>query len=410
MVKRNGGLRPAVTIPAMVLAAFASAMLLFAAGIGDARSAEAVALRFGHHEGEQRVVLDLSEPAPFRIFTLENPYRVVIDLPELDWRFSAPKLPNGVVSAVRFGLFQPGRSRMVLDLNAPARVSESFTLRASNGRPARLVLDLAPQDANTFAQSAGWPTDARLVQGPPTPRPKPKSIGGPRPLVIALDPGHGGVDPGAMRAGVVEKKLVLQFSRELKRELEKTGRYRVVMTRDSDVYVPLRERVERARRARADLFISIHADAVEVGDAHGASVYTLSEAASDTEAEELAAKENLSDVIAGVQLGQADDDVARVLIDLAQRETMIESQRFADGLVEELDDSVGVLETRPLRAAGFRVLKAPDVPSALLEIGFLSSDSDLERMQHAEWRSKAVAAVVSAIDAWSTRDADTASH
>jgi len=172
------------------------------------------------------------------------------------------------------------------------------------------------------------------------------------------------------------------------------------MTRDSDVYVPLRERVERARRARADLFISLHADAVEVGDAHGASVYTLSDEASDHEAAELAAQENLSDVIAGVRLNNEDDVVARVLIDLAQNETMIESRRFAATLVHQLDKSVGVLKTRPSRAAGFRVLKAPDVPSVLVEIGFLSSDADLKRMQQPLWRRKAAQAMVEAIDVW----------
>lgn len=410
MGERRGVLRRAASIPAAALLAVAFAIVIIVASVSHAHAIDALKLRFGQHEDAQRIVLELSETAPHRIFTLENPYRVVIDLPEVNWKFSAPRPPSGVVSAVRFGLFQPGRSRMVLDLSGPARVSNAFVLDASGGRSARLVIDLAPQSKEAFANSAGWPSDARLVSNPPTPRPKPARIGGPRPLVIALDPGHGGIDPGAMKSGVVEKDLVLRFSRQLKAELEQAGRYRVVMTRDSDVYVPLRERVERARRARADLFLSIHADAVEVGDAHGASVYTLSEAASDHEAAELAAQENLSDVIAGVQLTQEDNDVARVLIDLVQRETMIESQRFAAGLVDNLDDSIGVLETRPLRSAGFRVLKAPDVPSALLEIGFLSSKTDLERMQKSEWRDKAVTAVVAAVDEWASKGARSASH
>lgn len=409
MGERRGALRRAASIP-KALIAIAVVLLASLAGAADSRAADALGLRFGQHEGEQRIVLELSDPAPYRIFTLEDPYRVVIDLPELNWAFKAPKPPDGVVSAVRFGLFQPGRSRMVLDLSGPARVAESFTLKAAGAKPVRLVIDLAPQKSDAFSQTAGWPSDAKLVMGPPTPRPKPLKIGGPRPLVIVLDPGHGGVDPGAMRRGVVEKDLVLRFSRQLKKELEATKRYRVVMTRDSDIYVPLRERVERARRARADLFISIHADAVEVGDAHGASVYTLSEEASDHEAAELAAQENLSDVIAGVRLTHEDDDVARVLIDLAQRETMVESRRFATILVEELDHSVGVLETRPMRSAGFRVLKAPDVPSALLEIGFLSSSADLKRMQQSAWRERAVASVVAAIDRWAEEGVQGASH
>jgi len=399
MGESRGVLRRAAWIPTALLVAFASVVAILAPTL-EARAADALDLRFGRHEGDQRIVLELSEPAPHRIFTLENPYRVVIDLPELNWRFSAPKPPEGVVKAVRFGLFQPGRSRMVLDLSRPARVTQAFTLEAGGGRPARLVIDLSGQDASSFSQAAGWPSDAKLVAGPPTPRPKPVSIGGPRPLVIALDPGHGGVDPGAMRHGVIEKTLALRFARLLKKELELTGRYQVIMTRDSDVYVPLRERVERARRARADLFISLHADAVEVGDAHGASVYTLSDEASDHEAAELAAQENLSDVIAGVRLNNEDDVVARVLIDLAQNETMIESRRFAATLVHQLDKSVGVLKTRPSRAAGFRVLKAPDVPSVLVEIGFLSSDADLKRMQQPLWRRKAAQAMVEAIDVW----------
>ncbi len=410
MSDRRGVLRRAASIPATALLAMAFAIIMIATFISHAHAVDALKLRFGENDGAQRIVLELSEPAPYRVFTLENPYRVVIDLPEVNWRFSAPKPPSGAISAVRFGLFQPGRSRMVLDLKGPARVANSFVLEARGARPARLVIDLTSQSREAFANSAGWPSDARLVANPPTPRPKPARIGGPRPLVVALDPGHGGIDPGAMKGGVVEKELVLLFSRELKAELEATDRYRVVMTRDSDVYVPLRERVERARRARADLFFSVHADAVEVGDAHGASVYTLSEAASDREAAELAAQENLSDVIAGVRLTHEDDDVARVLIDLVQRETMIESQRFAKGLVKSLDSSIGVLETRPLRSAGFRVLKAPDVPSALLEIGFLSSKTDLERMQKSEWRKRAVSAVVAAIDNWAAKRARSASH
>jgi N-acetylmuramoyl-L-alanine amidase len=399
MGESRGVLRRAASIPAALLVMLASVVAVLAPTL-EARAADALDHRFGRHQGEQRIVLELSEPAPHRIFTLENPFRVVIDLPELNWMFSAPKPPEGVVKAVRFGLFQPGRSRMVLDLSRPARVTQAFTLEAGGGKPARLVIDLASQDAGTFSQTAGWPSDAKLVAGPPTPRPRPVSIGGPRPLVIALDPGHGGVDPGAMRGGVVEKTLALRFTRLLKKELEQTGRYQVIMTRDSDVYVPLRERVERARRARADLFLSIHADAVEVGDAHGASVYTLSDEASDHEAAELAAQENLSDVIAGVRLTHEDDVVARVLIDLAQNETMIESRRFAATLIHQLGQSVGVLKTRPSRAAGFRVLKAPDVPSVLVEIGFLSSDADLKRMQQPVWRRKAALAIVEAIDLW----------
>lgn len=405
MIQRGGMLRRA----AATLAALCVALVLLA----DARAAhaaEALDIRFGAQEGDQRVVLELSEQAPFRIFTLENPYRVVVDLPELDWRTQAPKPPAGLVSRVRFGLFQPGRSRMVLDLAEPARVSQSFVLPPAGGKPARLVIDLSGQDPQAFSRAAGWPSDARLASAPPIPRPKPLRISGPRPLVIALDPGHGGVDPGAMKGGVVEKDLVLAFSRDLKRGLEKTGRYKVVMTRDTDVYVPLRERVERARRARADLFLSLHADSAEMGDAQGASVYMLSEKASDDEAAELATQENLSDVIAGVHLNHEDDDVARVLIDLAQRETMIESRRFAEALVVHLGASVGVLETRPLRSAGFRVLKAPDVPSALVELGFLSSRKDLKRMQQTEWRRQAAAAMIDAIDDWAKDGARVATY
>jgi len=409
MGRSQGALRRAVSIPAIFLAVAATfvAACLTASG---ARAAEALAISFAAQDGQQRVVLELSEPAEHRIFTLEDPYRVVVDLPELNWRFAAPKPPEGVVKSVRFGLFKPGRSRMVLDLAAPARVTKAFAAPPESGKPARLVIDLAPQDPAAFAKTAGWPGDARLAAGPPAPRPKPVAIGGPRQLVIALDPGHGGADPGAMRGGVVEKTLSLRFARLLRKELELTGRYKVVMTRDSDDYVPLRERVDRARRARADLFLSIHADAVEIGDAHGASVYMLSEEASDTEAAELAKQENLSDVIAGVHLTHEDDIVARVLIDLAQRETMLESRRFAEELVEQLDKSVGVLKARPLRAAGFRVLKAPDVPSVLIEMGFISSDADLKRMQRPDWRRKAALAIVKAVDAWAAVGPDGASH
>jgi N-acetylmuramoyl-L-alanine amidase len=214
---------------------------------------------------------------------------------------------------------------------------------------------------------------------------------------VVIDPGHGGVDPGAVGArGTMEKDIVLAMSRELQVVLERTGRYHVVLTRGDDSFMRLRERMAVARHAEADLFVSLHADAHKDLSLRGASVYTLSEQASDAEAEALAAKENKADLIAGVDLSEEAPEVTGILIDLAQRETMDLSSVFAQRLVIELGRATG-LQRNTHRYAGFAVLKAPDVPSVLVELGYLSNPSEEDRLRTKRHRESLARAMERAI-------------
>jgi N-acetylmuramoyl-L-alanine amidase len=217
--------------------------------------------------------------------------------------------------------------------------------------------------------------------------------------VIVIDPGHGGIDEGTHAANnVTEKAIVLEFGKRLRDRLQKTGKYRVLMTRSDDQYVPLADRVRFARTNKAALFISVHADALPrtEGDARGASIYTLSDTASDAEAARLAEKENRADVIAGVDLTSEPSDVADILIDLAQRETRAFSTQFARTLSGELKN-VARMHKNPLKSAGFRVLKAPDVPPVLIELGYVSNRSDLKQITSNTWQSRTSDAIVQAV-------------
>jgi N-acetylmuramoyl-L-alanine amidase len=349
--------------------------------------------------------LDVSQKVDFNVFTLADPYRVVIDFPEVGWRIdpAAAKSAVGLMKGYRYGLYRPGRSRMVVDLSGPAALANKFLLPPEGQRQYRLVLDLVPTDRATYLKSAGWPATAALdtpsvLDEPPVDpaAEKPRNVR----RVIVIDPGHGGVDPGATSiSGALEKDLVLSVATTLRDALESTGKYKVVMTRDTDIFLSLKARVAVGRRARADLFVSIHADSAPGSEARGASVYTLSERASDREAEALARAENQSDVIAGVDLTNESDIVTSILIDLAQRETKNSSVKFAQALVPELQRAGGVTQ-RSHRFAGFMVLKAPDVPSVLIEVGYLSSEHDESEMKTRRWRSNMASAINQAVDVY----------
>src|SRR5689334_9857065 len=274
------------------------------------------------------VVLDLSAPVEYRLFSLANPNRIVLDFPQLDFRVAASRAPGGVgvISALRWGLFTPGTSRLVFDLAGPVGIVRVERLPAAGQLPARLALDLAPVTPAQFDQAVkAGPTvsSAAMVAAIPMPAPPPAAAApaatpkaNAKPIVV-IDAGHGGIDPGTIGAsGTLEKNVTLATARQLRRQLQATGRYKVVMTRDSDVYVPLRDRIAIARAAHGDMFISLHADAYDADTLRGASIYTLSEDASDSEAAALAAKENKSDVIAGVDLTQESSTVSSILIDL----------------------------------------------------------------------------------------------
>jgi len=417
-----------------VLATLALALLIVLSGpgangsdvqaaTGDRMIPKATAARLGGDARRTRFVLDLTGEVGFSVFVLADPFRVIIDLPQIEFRLPAGlgEVGRGVVSAYRYGLFSPGKSRVVIDTVAPVLIEKSFVLKALGDQPARLVVDLVRTDRANFdrvqrqrqqavAKLAAElaPQAAARARKSSTPRAKTvlrersaKSSARPRKPVVVIDPGHGGVDPGAIGRGRTrEKHVVLTFSKILYRALKATGRYDVHLTRDHDTFLRLRQRVKFARKKNADLFIAVHADAApRRSRARGATVYTLSERASDKEAAALAAKENRADLIAGVALDEESDEVTGILIDLAQRETKNHSVYFAKLMVKALKKVTRVTK-RPHRFAGFRVLKAPDVPSILLELGYLTSRQDEKLMQTTKWRKDTAGAVVAAVKAY----------
>jgi len=356
------------------------------------------AVRLGEHPDKTRIVFDVTEKLDYRVFLLADPYRVVIDLPELTWEAPPPREDGGVglIKGYRFGLFAPGTWRVVLDVAQPVKIKEMRVIEPREGYRYRLVLDLAPETREAFlaetkrSAAAAAPAPAPVAPARPEPKPGKK--------VVVIDPGHGGVDPGALgRTGVYEKFLTLSMAGELKRALESVGRYHVVLTRDRDIFLPLRERIAIGRAAGADLFISLHADTIDDSRIRGLSVYTLSETASDKEAAALAASANKSDVIAGVDLTNANPDVANILIDLAQRETMNLSANFAEFAVADLAREAALLG-KTHRFAGFAVLKAPDVPSVLVELGYLSNREDERQLRDPVYRGRLAAALVKSVE------------
>lgn len=360
--------------------------------------------RIGAHPDYTRLAIDLSGRVEFRLFALTKPYRLAIDFPELEFAVADGRpSAGGAIAGVRYGRFRAGTSRMVLDLARPAQVARAFFIPpGADGGATRLVIDLADSDADDFAAFAQESQRAALPAPPPTGPPvEPPSVPpAPRGLrTVVIDPGHGGIDPGAIGgSGIHEKEVALEAARHMAERFRATGRYRVVMTREDDVFVRLRDRVALARAAGADLFLSVHADSLADSRVRGSHVYTLSKEASDDEAEALADKENQSDVIAGVDLAVYSDDVDEILLDLSQRATNCYSARLADMTVAEFArrgvPSIG----RPHRRAGFAVLKAPDVPSLLIEFGFLSNREDEERLRSREGREPTVGAIVDAVD------------
>ena len=374
----------------------------------------AKSLRLGAIEEHTRVVVEFTEAVDYKLFTLSSPYRAVIDLPETKWDIPDTIQDKGLVSGVRFGSFKPGQGRIVVDLRGPVNVHKHFLLPPTVAiKNHRLVIDFEPATIATFRQMkpAVSQTQTASIPAPdfqPTPTPQPQFSAPtgeftpkPRPRktrkIIVIDPGHGGVDPGALGTRSREKDIVLAFSKELVRQLKATRRYDVYLTRSSDIYIPLRQRVQIARNRNADLFISIHADAIKKKNIRGLSVYTLSEKASDREAAALAKKENQSDIIAGVDFGDQLPEVTNILIDLAQRDTKNASVKFAESLISSARGKTLLLD-RTHRFAGFRVLKAPDVPSVLVELGFITNRTDEKQLSSSKWRRRVATGMVEAID------------
>ncbi len=383
-------------------AAFAGERAVIPSALGNDSPPVATDARLGGDESQTRFVMDVSRKIDPHAFTLADPYRVVVDIPQVTFQLppKAGETGRGLIKAFRFGLVMQGGSRLVFDLTKPVRVEKAFVVEPTAEAPARLVLDLVATDRESFLRRIAMES-SQVRAEPPRESSQEAKDGDPRPLV-ALDPGHGGIDTGSKApSGELEKDIVLGFAQRLRDRIEKTGKYRVLMTRTDDTFVPLAERVRMARSAGASLFVSIHADSLPhgEGDAQGASIYTLSDTATDSEAARLAEKENRADVIAGVDLKAEPDDVAGILLDLAERETKGFSLRFAQKLVGDLKTAT-VLHKKPLKSAGFRVLRAPDVPSVLVELGYVSNRADLHSLLSETWRNRTSDTMAQAIDSF----------
>jgi N-acetylmuramoyl-L-alanine amidase len=358
----------------------------------------AVAVEIAAEAGKTRLAFMLSEKVVPRASLMEGPDRVIVDLPEVNFQLPAEagRGRNGLVSSFRFGLFAPGRSRIVIELAQPALVSRMDVTTHPVDGAALLTVELTRADRDAFRRLVKADEAARAAARPPSDGAA--GSADPRPLIV-IDPGHGGIDPGATpSAEVYEKDIVFAFAQRLRRRLEASGRYRIVMTRDQDVFVALAERVRIARDARADLMISIHADSISAAPhIRGMTVYTGSERATDAESASLADRENKADAAGGVDAGDSASDVADILQELTQRETRGLSHRFAKRLLGQLQPVVPASK-KPHREAGFRVLRAPDVPSVLIELGYLSSRKDIDLLLSDQWRDRSAAAMAAAID------------
>jgi N-acetylmuramoyl-L-alanine amidase len=340
-------------------------------------------------EGGLSLRLTLSQPVPWRVRLLDGPPRLVSDTREVNWTGAQALAMVSPAVALRAGGFRPGWSRLVLELAAPMALVRA---EMRTGAETRIELALAPTDAASFAAEAARPDlpDWALPEAAELVAPLAQGSG---PLVVVLDPGHGGIDPGAERDGQGEAALMLSFARQLKEALVRDGRFRVVMTRDEDVFVPLESRISIAREVGADVFLSLHADALAVGDAQGATVYTLAAEASDEAAAALAERHD------------RDDLLAEVLMDMARTQTAPRTDRLAGAIVAAIRAAEIRMHRRPQQAGGFSVLKSPDIPSVLLELGFLSSDRDFRRLSDPDWRTRLTEALVLALGAWSDEDA-----
>lgn len=350
-----------------------------------------------------KLSFDLSKPADVKAYVLESPDRIVIESGDINFQIPADAGRSngtgaGLIRSFRFGHFAPGKSRVVIDLAAPSKVQKLSVSPIAGGDPSRLTIQLARCDRSAFHEAA-------VASGPPPEAPaivpvatQPEAIIDARPVIV-LDPGHGGIDPGAKGiGGIVEKRIVFDFASSLADKLQATGRYKVVMTRTSDVFVSLADRVKVARDAKASLFVSLHADTLtSAGDVAGATVYTVSDQASDAEAARVADNENRADEVAGLQTTPDATDVSDILFDLTRRETRTFSHTFQRTLAGYWQ-KVARLNKNPERSAGFKVLKAPDVPSVLLELGYLSNEKDVAALTSTDWRDKAIGSIAASID------------
>ena len=381
----------------------AFAMPAFAAALTSAPLL-AFSARIAGDDARTRLVIDFDRKPEFEVHYVANPYRVLIDLPETDFGIKAEEMEaRGIISDIRYGTMAAGRSRIVLTAARPIGVVLAEVQEEKGAKTYRLVIDTAivtdqafrgQMKAQSWQEASASPgqSAALLPGGKP---------GGP--FVIAVDAGHGGIDNGAS-GGVTkieEKVVTLAFARQLAEALNKLPGTRAFLTRDKDEFLSLSQRVQLARNGSANLLISVHADTVRQKDIRGATVYTISDKASDSLAASLAERENLSDQIAGIALSEEPAEVADILLDLTRRETQAFSVNLARSVVDAFRDQV-LLINNPHRHAGFRVLTAPDVPSILVELGFLSNKDDEKLLVDPAWRKKAAGLLAKAVDEYRT--------
>ena len=392
----------AVAFSSLSAAGQAGAQAPVLAGAVEPTATVAVGARLERAAGGARLTFDLSRAVEARAFVLENPDRVVIEAPPINFQID-PAVGRagaaaGLVKAFRFGTYTADRSRVVIDLAGPAQVTKIASVPIAGRDATHLTIQLGRTDRASFHQAALQAATGPDGAASPVP-PRVAGDGG-KPVVV-IDPGHGGIDPGASGIdGVVEKDVTLRFAQALADKLTATGRYAVRMTRTGDTFVSLPDRVRITRDAHAALFVSIHADTVAEGDGvSGATVYTASDRASDAEAARVAATENKADQAAGIEAAPDASEVSDILFDLTRRETRTFSHSFQRTLAGYWQ-KIARLNKNPERAAGFWVLKAPDVPSVLLELGYLSSPTDVAALTAPQWRDTAVGAVVASVDSF----------
>jgi N-acetylmuramoyl-L-alanine amidase len=354
--------------------------------------------------GATRIVMEVSRPIKALPSMMPDPDRLLLDFEGLAFIAMPPagtprRDAGGLIGSLRHGQFMGGRARVVADLASPARVVRQDVVSLPSGAT-RLVITLEPVSRDVFLAR----DDDALVTGSTPPRLAENPTGREALPLVVLDPGHGGIDSGATTsAGDTEKSLVLDFALVLRDRLEKSGKVRVAMTRQDDTFVSLADRVRMARQARAALFISLHADSLgDEQDVRGASVYTMSDRASDDRAARLAERENLADRAAGIEAQEDKDEVADILFDLARRETRQFSQRLSRTIIGQMGQVTRMHKT-PQRAAGFKVLRAPDVPSVLLELGYMSSAEDVKMLKSEVWRSTTASAIAEAVEGFVAR-------
>lgn len=400
------GLRTVMAVVAMLM------HVCFASAATGAEAASATRAEITGDQYRTTFQLNLSAGVTAEIYTLANPYRVIVDLPDVEFRLpdGTGQDGHGLVRTFRYGLFAERKARVVLDTAGPVRIERAAMTAAAGGKGIVFAFDMVTTDPASFGTGtgAGKASEEAATQEPA----EPKGADTPRKsskAAIMIDPGHGGIDGGAVSgSNLLEKDVVLAVAKELGRQLTATGRYDVHMTRSTDVFVSLDQRLNLSAKHGVDLFISLHADSLSEGHGaqivRGATIYTLSERASDEQARRMAEKENASDLIAGINVvdGEGNDEVKSILFDLMKRETANFSADFSNVLVRKLKPAT-TLAREPQRAAAFKVLKQSHAPSVLIELGYLSNPEDEKLLNSATWRKKIAGSITTAVDAYFTK-------